>query len=54
MILHDFYIVKRIFFCNEIAPEIYTVVLKEKKISLHCVKVNVCVTLPKAFYWLMT
>lgn len=34
------------FFCNEIAQEIYTALLKQK-ISLHCVEVNVCVTLPK-------
>lgn len=47
MILHDFYIVKKVFFKNEIAQEIYTVVLKKN--SLHCVKVNVCVTLPEAF-----
>lgn len=56
MILHDFlYCEKNLFFfCNEIAQDIYTVVLKkkERKISLHCVKVNVCVTLPEAFYCL--
>lgn len=29
------------------------VVLKKKEISLHCVKVNVCVTLLKASYCLL-
>lgn len=37
-------------FCNQTAQEVKRGVLKKKKRSLHCIPVNVGVTLPEAFY----
>lgn len=42
MILRDFYIVKRMVFCNEMAQEIYAAVLKQKDFSALCKSECLC------------